>query len=329
MAVTDIIGALPRVIQVMQQLEQTMAAQGVNIPAEIQKEEAGIDMIVKKFQKYVADIRAGHRTIEPNEKAPFITELNNLQAVLLRLDSVAHNAGVNAVDHPIRLLIKELIALRNLAIAGANAAAGVQQVVQQTSYIETKLLKFDQQLNTFVTDLGKEVKIAEGDLYSELTKEQQTMAETQTALKDLSVAANELRAMNFLAASFATELKQAGQLLLNLRRETRPQEKFKSGNALKTMDNRLIALEGPLVLKVTDVETKINTAITNAKTTLGNQVVGEKLGQAALKNVSKALADTKKMVTDLGALKTALLQERTDALTELNILHQGQYGIPL
>ncbi len=204
-----------------------------------------------------------------------------------------------------------------------------QQVVQQASVVETKLLKFDQQLTTFVNDLGKEVKIAEEDLYSELTKEQQTMVETKTVLQELSAAGQQLRALMSAAGYFAQELRLAAQVILDIKRATSPGQKLSFANRLKTMEQALITMEQPLQQNIINVELKISTAMTNAKTTLGNQVVGEKLGQAALKNVSKALADTKKMVSDLGVIKGELMQERNDALTELNVLHKGQFGIPI
>jgi len=201
----------------------------------------------------------------------------------------------------------------------------LQQGQQNLSVMERKLLAFDNKLNTFLQNLNREIKVSEQELAEELTKEQQKILQEKQALQSFNVVGLRLQALTQSAHRFANELRTAGQLIIATSRASGP-AKLNYINGVKNIEQNLTSLEGPLTAEVIAIGQELNLIITSIKTELGTDLIAERLGQAAMKNVRAGLTDTNNIIAELGAIKTGIIEQNKLILAELNIWHRKQYG---
>src|SRR3989344_3201413 len=201
----------------------------------------------------------------------------------------------------------------------------LQQGQQNLSVVERKLLAFDNKLNTFLQNLNREIKVSEQELAEELTKEQQKILQEKQALQSFNVVGLRLQALTQSAHRFANELRTAGQLIIATSRASGP-AKLNYINGVKNIEQNLTSLEGPLTAEVIAIGQELNLIITSIKTELGTDLIAERLGQAAMKNVRAGLTDTNNIIAELGAIKTGIIEQNKLILAELNIWHRKQYG---
>ena len=297
-------------------------------PAELNAEAQNFTQDLSAMQRWIAYLR--NDPMDTQQHAAAIQVINMLIASLEHLAQHAATQG-----HLLKRVIVAFIAeLRNVEAIPATGAGGagtpavqqaVQQVQQQTSYLEKRLLNFDQKLNTLMTNLTGEIKVSEEDLLAELTNEQKAMVLCNQALQNLRTAGIALVALNQSAQRFANELKEA-MILINNVNTVSDTGKLPYVNKVKLLERNLINSETALVVTASAVEQKMSDAIDEAKKAFGNEQIAERLGRAAMKNVRAGLTDTNKIITELGVIKTDIIEQNKLTRAGLNIVHRIAYG---